>query len=295
MEEAGFRSQFRDVLTRLIRPREGANPKIGVALGGGFARGMAHIGVLRVLERHRVPVDYIAGVSAGAIVASAYASGTSPDEIQSVAQSMRFRDVARWTISRLGFAQSDRMEAFLRRLLKRFRFEEMRVPLAIVASDLGSGRPVIFRDAGDVVIAIRASCAYPGLFTPVRHAGRYLVDGMVSMEVPASPLRQMGAGRVLSVALPDPEALNPTSMFSVVNRCFQILASRTENEWRRRSDLVISPRVGALAWDAFGSCRELIQAGEAAAEAAMPLIEKWLASRRHPAARSHNAAVPLTA
>lgn len=295
MAELGSRSELRNALTRFIRPRDGSNPKIGVALGGGFARGMAHIGVLRVLERHRIPVDFIAGVSAGAIVAAAYASGTSPDEIESVARCMRFKDVARWTINRLGFAQSDRMEVFLRRLLKRFRFEEMRISLAIVASDLASGKPVIFRNAGDVVIAIRASCAYPGLFTPVRHAGRYLVDGMVSMEVPASPLRQMGAGRLLSVALPNPEALNPTSMFSVVNRCFQILASRTESEWRRQSDIVISPGVGTLAWDAFGSCRELIQAGEAAAEAAMPVIEKWLASRGHSAAASHSAAVPLTA
>jgi NTE family protein len=266
-----------------------------LALGGGFARGMAHIGVLRALERHRVPVDFIAGVSAGAVVAAAYASGTTPGEIEAIARSMRFKDVARWTINRLGLAQSDRMAVFLRRLLKVLRFENMRIPLVVVASDLGTGKPVIFRDSGDVVTAVRASCAYPGLFTPVRYAGRYLVDGMVSMEVPASPLRQMSATRVLSVALPSPEVLDPTSMFSVVNRCFQILTRRTEREWRRCSNLVVSPEVAGVAWDSFGCCGQLIQAGEAAVDAAMPEIEKWLTPSSTAALDPGAATVPVTA
>ena len=267
---------FRSAHTWLRRPRTKARPKIGLALGGGFARGMAHIGVLRALEKHHIPVDFIAGVSAGAMVAAAYASGATPDEIEDIGRSMRFKHIARWTVSRRGFMESDRMLAFLRRLLKVYRFEQMRIPLAVVATDLVTGEPAIFRGEGDAITPIRASCAYPGLFTPVRHNGRCLVDGLVSMEVPAAPLHEMGAERVISVALPSPEEADPRNVFGVVNRCFQILASRTEDEWRRHSSVVIVPQVSCIDWNSFGSCAELVEGGEAAAEAAAPEISVWI-------------------
>jgi NTE family protein len=250
-------------------------PRIGLALGGGFARGIAHLGVLRAFERHGVEIASIAGVSAGSMVAAAYASGSTLDEIEQIARGMRFRDVARWTISRLGLAETDRMVVFLKRLLKADRFESMRIPLAVVASDLSSGQPAVFRDSGDVVTAIRASCAYPGLYQPVRYDGRILVDGLVSMEVPALPLKQMGVSHVVSVVLPAAGATDPQSLFAVVHRCFQILSSRTEHEWRRHSSVVITPKVRDVAWDGFQSCANLIQAGEQAAEQAMPHILAW--------------------
>lgn len=256
--------------------RRKPEPRIGIALGGGFARGIAHVGVLRVLERNGIPVSAVAGVSAGSIVAAAYASGATLDEIEAVARTMRFRDVARWTLSRYGFADTDRMNGFLKRALRHFEFEKMRIPLAVVASDLSAGKPVVFRDSGDVSLAIRASCAYPGLFLPVREDGRYLVDGLLTMEVPAAPLRQMGATHVISVAIPNPEAIDPRSIFCVLTRSFQILSSRTEHEWRRESSLVIEPRVEDLSWDAFESFGKLVEAGEQAAEAALPEIRKWL-------------------
>jgi len=254
--------------------------RIGLALGGGFARGIAHIGVLRVIEKNRIPISAIAGVSSGAIVAAAVASGASADDIQSVALSMKFRDVARWTLNLKGLAGNDRMITFLARLLKVNRFEDMRIPLAVVATDLVRGRPVTFHGKGDVVFPIRASCAYPGLFQPLRYEGRLLVDGFVSMEVPAEPLPQLGANYVISVAIPNNEGVEDFgSMFSVVSRCFQVMSARTEHSWRRHSNIVIAPAVANMGWDSFPSAKKLIDLGEEAAQAAMPEILKLLQTR----------------
>ena len=255
-------------------------PRLGLALGGGFARGIAHIGILRAFEKNNIPIHAVAGVSAGAMVAAAYASGSDSRHIEQIALSMRLRDVARWTISLRGFAESERMIPFLGRLLKATRFEDMRIPLAIVATDLNAGKPVVFQGKGDAVVAIRASCAYPGLYLPIRDGNRHLVDGFVSMEVPALPLRRMGCTHVISVRIPSPaDCQDFGNMFAVVNRCFQVLGTRTETEWRRHSNLVISPPVEDLAWDSFASAKTLIERGEKAALAVMPAITKWLVSR----------------
>ena len=163
------RTWVRNGLSRRSYP-----PRIGLALGGGFARGIAHVGVLRVLEQNNIPISVIGGVSSGAIVAAAMASGACADEIEQVALSMKFRDIARWTLNLMGLAGSDRMITFLTRLLKVNRFEDLRIPLAIVATDLNTGRPVTFHSSGDLVMPIRASCAYPGLFLPIRYQGRFL-------------------------------------------------------------------------------------------------------------------------
>jgi NTE family protein len=255
-------------------------PAVGLALGGGFARGIAHVGVLRVFREEGIPIGSIAGVSAGSIVAAAYAGGTTLEELAHRAGSMRFKDVARWTVSRLGLFASERMEAFLKDLLKAHAFEQMQIPLAIVATDLCTGKPVVFR-TGDVVTAIRASCAYPGLFLPIRQAQHCLVDGAFSMEVPALTLREIGAARVVSVFIPmHAPGFDPRNMFEVVNRCFQVMHSRTENEWRQHSDIVLSPDVNGLGWDSFESAEKLIASGEKAARAALPAIQTWLKDKR---------------
>jgi len=252
--------------------------RLGLALGGGFARGIAHVGVLRAFEQARVPIHLIAGVSAGAIVASAFASGSSTREIEDVARSMRFSDVARWRISRHGLVGSDPMSKFLARVLKVFQFEKMKIPLAVIASDLTAGAPAVFKDKGDVILPIRASCSYPGFFQPVRYMNHCLVDGMVSMDVPAAPLRRMGATHVVSVALPIPtESVDPHNMLSVVTRCFQIMTARTESQWRRYSNVVITPEVKEIGWNSFESAHLLVEAGERAAKAVMPQILRWLA------------------
>jgi NTE family protein len=253
-----------------------ASPKIGLALGGGFARGIAHAGVLDVFERNGIPIHCITGVSAGSIVAAAYASGAGPDEIARAGCAMRFGDVARWSLCRMGFVVSERMKHFLERLLKAYRFEEMRIPLGIIATDLCTGQPVRFRDEGDVFLPVRASCSYPGLFQPVRYQGRLLVDGAMSMEIPAALARHLGATHVISVHLPAQAGSKPpTNVFQVVNRCFQIMQTRTEDSWRRESDLVITPEVAHIEWDGFGCGPEMLKAGEAAALTALPTIRSW--------------------
>jgi NTE family protein len=268
------------------RPRPPAAPpepaipvptRIGLALGGGFARGLAHIGVLSVLEQNNIPIHCIAGVSAGAIVAAAYASGATPREIAEAGSAMRFTDVARWTIARMGIAASERMDRFLHKLLKCYCFEQMRIPLGVIATDVVTGERVIFRDRGDVVLPIRASCSYPGLFQPVRCGERLLVDGAISTEVPALLARLLGATHVISLHLPMQGAsAMPTNMFHVINRCFQILHSRTEITWRQHSDLVIEPDVRGMEWDAFDSATQLLNAGEEAARQALPRIQAWI-------------------
>ena len=251
-------------------------PRIGLALGGGFARGIAHAGVLKVFERHGIPIDCVAGVSAGAIVAAACASGAPPDEIARAGCVMRFGDVARWSIGRMGFVVSERMKPFLQGLLKCYRFEDMKIPLGVLATDLCTGEPVSYRDTGDVFLPIRASCAYPGLFQPLRLNGRFLVDGAMSAEVPSRLARELGATHVISVHLPAPvHGRAPTDVFKVVRRCFQIMQTRNEDVWRPASDLVISPDLRDIEWDGFECGPALVQAGEAAALAALPSIQSW--------------------
>lgn len=258
--------------------------RIGLALGGGFARGIAHAGVLRVLEQEGIPIHCITGISAGAIVAAAYASGANPEEIARAGCSMRFGDVGRLRLGRLGLAGSECMNRFLERLLKTYRFEQMRVPLGVLATDLGSGEPVTFAGSGTVFEAIRASCAFPGLFQPVRYNGRLLVDGVLSMAVPALLARQLGATHVISVPLPASGPTGePSNMLQVVNRCFQILQSRFESSWRSEADLVIAPNVRGFEWNAFGRGAELVEAGESAARASLARIHQWF-SRIQPAA-----------
>ena len=235
--------------------------RIGVALGGGFAQGLAHIGVLRAFERAGLPIHSVAGVSWGAIAAAAFASGCSSREIAAAARMLLSASAE----NLMSFAMGD----FLRGLLKQTLFERMTIPLAIVASDLTAGAPVIFRDHGDVLLPLHASCAYPGLFPPVRYLDHFLVDGMVTMEVPAAPLRRMGATHVVSVAPRGPyEAFDPRDRRSVVARSFAILTARNESHWRRSSDVAICPVVETI--------EQAIEAGEQAAEEAVPQILEWL-------------------
>jgi NTE family protein len=267
----------RNHLTGLRQPRaEGLPPRIGLALGGGFARGIAHVGVLRTFERHRIPLHCITGVSAGSIVAAAYASGATADDIARVASAMRFRDVARWSLCRMGFMGSERMKRFLEGLLKTYRFEEMPLPLGVIATDLCTGEQVSFRDAGDVLVPIRASCSYPGLFRPIQSGNRLLVDGAMSTEIPARLARELGATHVISVWLPPPPCRRPpANVFQVIRRCFQIMQGRTQSSWRDESDLVITPDLKAVDWNGFEAGPELLSAGEEAASAALPAIQSW--------------------
>jgi NTE family protein len=251
--------------------------RVGVALGGGFARAIAHVGVLRVLEDAGLQICSIAGISAGAMVAGAYASGRELDEIAATASTMRFSHVARWCVSRMGLAGSRPMHAFLKGLLRSYRFDEMRIPLSVVATDLVTGTATVFR-TGDVIDPIRASCAYPGLIEPVVIGERLYVDGAIGMEVPTAPVRETNVDKVIAVRLVTRCMSQPANMFQVINRCFLIMNEQSETAWRTGADLVIEPDVSDCAWDGFASARQLIEVGEQAARAVLPTIRKWLAA-----------------
>src|ERR1043165_2676104 len=153
-------------------------PRIGLALSGGAARGMAHVGVLRALIENDISIDCIAGTSAGSIVGGAFAAGLSIDAIAGFGLTMRWRDVGRVTMSRLGIQSNERLDQYMRARLPVTRFEELKIPFAAVATELKTGEAVVMRDEGDVPFAIRASCAIPGWYVPVvDQDGRQLVDG----------------------------------------------------------------------------------------------------------------------
>jgi NTE family protein len=253
-------------------------PKIGIALGGGFARGLAHVGVLKVLEEEGIPIDFIAGTSVGSIIGAAYCSGMSTCELEEVARMVRFKDFARWTISRYGFASNDRMTGFLRKLLKCRTFEELRIPLAVAATDFVSGEGMVFR-TGDLIDPVRASCAYPGMFLPVQFGGRQYVDGMLSYPVPAQPLRKMGADRVISVHL-SPSWGNlqgPRHIFDVIGQCFSIAQESMCDGWHPQTDVKIEPDVRGFSYDSFDRAADLIKVGETAARALLPEIRQLIA------------------
>ena len=252
-------------------------PTIGVALGGGFARGMAHIGVLKVLEQEGIPVRIIAGTSVGALIGACYCSGLSIEELEKVAHSVRFTTFARWTVSRFGFASNDRMVQFLNRTLKVKTFEELRIPLGITATDFNTGEGVVFH-SGSMVDPVRASCAYPGMFLPVEIRGRWLVDGMLSHPVPTSPLHEMGADRVIAVHLRGQWSKDgaPRHLFDVIGQSFAIAQDQMSHLWRGAADVIVEPDVAGFAYDDFKRAGELITAGEIAARQVLPEIRKWL-------------------
>jgi NTE family protein len=264
-------------LSRKSAVAEPRVPEIGVALGGGFARGMAHIGVLKVLEEEGIPVRMVAGTSVGALIGAAYCSGVSIEELEKVAHSVRFTTFARWTVSRYGFASNDRMVSFLTRTLKVKTFEELRIPLGVTATDFNSGEGVVFH-SGSIIDPVRASCAYPGMFLPVEIRGRFLVDGMLSHPVPTSPLHEMGADRVLAVHLKGQWSKNgaPRHLFDVIGQSFAIAQDQMSHLWRGAADVVVEPDVAGFAYDDFKRAGELIRSGEVAMRQALPEVRKWL-------------------
>ncbi len=272
-------------------PISSRTPAIGIALGGGFARGMAHIGVLRVLEQEGIPVRIVTGTSVGALIGSVYCSGVSLEELVDIAHSVRFTTFARWTVSRFGFASNERMIAFLTRTLKVKSFEELRIPLGVTATDFNTGEGVVFH-SGSIIDPVRASCAYPGMFLPVKIRGRHLVDGMLSHPVPTRPLREMGADRVLAVHLKGTWASHgaPRHLFDVIGQSFAIAQDAMSSLWRSAADLVIEPDVAGYAYDDFRRADDLIKVGEVAMRAAIPEVSKWMAVDPQPV----SSAVPST-
>lgn len=242
-----------------------SSPKIGLALSGGAARGMAHVGVLRALLENDIPIDCVAGTSAGSIVAGAFAAGMPIEEIEEFGRTLRWRDIGRVTMSRLGIQSNERLEQYLRARLPVTKFEEMRIPFAAVATDLTTGEAVVMKDEGDVPFAIRASCTIPGWYVPVLdQQGRQLVDGGLVAVVPSTVTRSLGADLVIAVDVNSEGATFITPSSSVIGVLLQsmmVVQKTASSHQLGMSDLVISPKVGHIRWDEMGRADELIEAG----------------------------------
>ena len=273
-------------------------PRIGLALSGGAARGIAHIGVLRALSEHEIPIDCVAGTSAGALVGGALASGLPLSEIEDLGRSLRWRDIGRMTVSRLGIQSNDRLEEYLKERLPVTRFEDLAIPFAVIATDLDSGAAVVMRDEGDVPFAIRASCAIPGWYVPVEDEhGRQLVDGGLVANIPSEPARALGADVVIAVDVNAEGAkfLEPSQSIVGVLLQSMLLVQRTASlQQVLESDLVIKPHVGHIRWDEMGRAEELLAAGyeaglenidaiKALIESATERARRWYQFRRRKA------------
>jgi NTE family protein len=261
-------------------------PKVGLALSGGAARGIAHVGVLKVLAEHNIPIDFVAGTSAGSIAGGALAAGMSLEEIEHLSRTLKWRDMGRMTLSRLGVQSNARMEEFLRKFLPLTRFEEMPIPFAAVATDLHSGEAVVMSGEGDVPFAIRASCTIPGWYVPVTDdTGRQLVDGGLVANVPAAAARSLGADVVIAVDVNAEGAKflgPPQSAIGVIFQSMMVVQRTVSVLQLQDADIVIRPRVGHIRWDEMKRADELITLGEEAARRTIARIQRLLEPQTEP-------------
>jgi NTE family protein len=260
---------------RLPVHEPGREPKVGLALGGGFARGIAHLGVLHALVQNGIRIDCIVGTSAGALAGVAFASGLPFDEVVRRASAIKFGNFGQWRFSWMGLASNERLEFYPERYLGVKTFEELRYPLTIVATDLMSGEAVYYSH-GPIGPPLRGSCAYPALFQPVEYEGRLLVDGFVAAAMPVDGAKKMGADVVISVVLEAESVQKPRTVIDVIGRSFSIVRLQADQAWEAKSDVVISPKVREFAWDDFVKTPQLVAAGEEAAIAALPRIQEAL-------------------
>jgi NTE family protein len=262
----------------------GERPRVGLALAGGFARGIAHVGVIRALRNAGVPIDVVAGTSVGALIGACYCAGVPLNDMQRIARTTTFADFGRWTPSWLGLANNLRMERYLERFTSIKTFEELTTPLAIAASDINEGVSV-FYTRGLLGPPMRGSCAYPGLFVPIQFEGRTLVDGFLTSPVPVEGTLLLGADITIAVYLEAGSFSTPRTAADVISRSFSIIQRHADLAWRQQADVIIEPDVKPFVWDDFTRTDELVAVGEAAAQAALPQILKVLGSeKREPAA-----------
>ena len=273
------RERFRS-LTNGHANHDPRRPRIGLALAGGFARGIAHIGVLRVFREAGIPIDMVAGTSVGALIGAAYCSGTSLETMENEATETKFADFGRWTPSWLGLASNLRMEQYLARMTPAKTFEELKTPLAIAATDINAGLPVYYYQKGPLGPPLRASCAYPGLFVPIQHEGRTLVDGFLTALVPYEGLLLMGAEVVIAVYLEPGLNGEPRTFTDILSRSFTIIQKHADLEWRQYVDVIVEPDVTAFVWDDFSKTHEMVRAGEAAAIKVLPAIRVAIEAKR---------------
>lgn len=249
-------------------------PKVGLALGGGAARGFAHIGVIQVLEEAGIRPALVTGTSAGSLVAALYASGKTGTQLQQVAESMEEATFADWTlpIFSRGILRGDALAKYVAAQVGGRLIEDMLLPLGIVATDLNSGQGILFQ-RGDTATAVRASSAVPAIFQPVRIAGREYVDGGLVSPVPVRYARQMGAELIIAVDISSlPEGNEAGDTFQILMQTFTIMGKSINGLELREADVVVRPALNGMGGSDFGSRRRAIAAGRVAMQQLLPQL-----------------------
>jgi NTE family protein len=255
--------------------------RIAVALGSGAAKGFAHIGVLKVLESQKIPIDMVVGTSAGSFVGALYASGYDAFTLQKMALAIERDDVADLGIPDVGFLKGEKLEAFVNKAVNNVPIEKLKIPFYAVATDLHKGQETVF-GRGNTGQAVRASCSVPGVFRPVRIGDALYSDGGVVSPVAVDAARKMGADIVIAVDISGGGKDNPdpTGTIDAILTSVNIMYARLSERQLEKADVVIRPKVGHIASGDFTRRNDAIFEGEKAATAALPRIREILDTLR---------------
>jgi len=250
-------------------------PKVGLALGGGAARGFAHVGVVQVLEEAGIKADLVVGTSAGSLVAALYASGRTPAQLQQVAETMEEAAFTDWTlpIFSRGMLRGEALGRYVNTQVQSKLIEQMPIPLGIVATDLATGQGVLFQ-RGDTGTAVRASSAVPALFVPVKIGTHEFVDGGLVSPVPVRYARQMGAEVVIAVDISSAPEGNPSNdTLQILLQTFAIMGKSINSYELRDADIVVRPALAGVGGADFSARRRAIEAGRAAMQRLLPQLK----------------------
>ncbi len=253
-------------------------PRIGLALGGGAARGFAHIGVIQVLEEAGIKPQLVVGTSAGSLVAALYATGRSGAELGMLALGMDESALTDWSFPGRGVIRGEALARYVREQTGGVAIEKMKLPLGIVATDLDSGQPILFQ-RGDPGVAVRASSAVPAVFQPVRIGDREYVDGGLVSPVPVRFARQMGAELVLAIDISSaPEGQATGDAMRMLLQTFAIMGKSINTLELRDADVVFRPKLNGVGSADFASRQRAIQAGRDAAMAGLAELRARIAA-----------------
>jgi NTE family protein len=262
----------------VMRPLAPVKLKIGLALGGGGAKGFAHIGVIKMLEASGIHPDVVAGTSAGSVVGALYASGMDAFQLQETAFGLdeaKIRDVRLFSG---GLVQGQALQDYVNRLVHKQPIEQLKIPFAAVATELETGKRTVFV-RGNTGQAVRASSSIPGVFEPTEIGGRHYVDGGVVAPVPVDAARQLGADFVIAVDISArPDGSNPQGMMNIVGQSIDIMGQQLAAQETARADVVIRPRLAGIGPTDFEQKNQAILEGERATLAAIPQIRAKLAA-----------------
>jgi len=255
--------------------------KIGLALSGGAARGIAHIGALKALREAQISIDMIAGASSGALIGTLYASGLNIETIEKVALGLKWREFADFTLPKMGLISGKGIEEFVSEHTGVSDFKELKIPLAIITTDLISEREVVFRE-GLLARIVQASCSIPGVYTPVKYEDMLLVDGGVVNILPTDVLRRMGADFVIGVDVNTKATISsePKNVFQVIIQAWDVISRQGAERARKDADLIIYPEIGDISKVDLKRARELLQAGYQATKKVIPQLKKEMKKKK---------------